>query len=147
MNNQIVQKVIKKNKPKISYFKNMIWAFLIGGIIGLCGEIFFQIYYKFCNFSKENSLSLMSISLVIISSVLTGLGIYDKIGQIAGAGTILPITGFSNSMTSSALESKSEGLVQGIFANMLKLAGTVIISGTIMAFIVSLIIFLSDKLW
>lgn len=147
MNNQIVQKVLKKNKIKISYFKNILWAFLIGGGIGCCGEIFFQIYNNILKLSKESSLSLVSISLIIISSFLTGIGVYDKIGQVAGAGTILPITGFSNSMTSAALESKSEGIIQGIFANMLKLAGTIIISGIIFAFIVSFLIYISGLLW
>lgn len=146
MNNQIVQKVINKNKPKINYFKNLLWAFLIGGLIGLSGEILFKIFHTTLKLSKENSLSLMSMSLIIISSILTGFGIYDKIGQVAGAGTILPITGFSNSMTSVALESKTEGLIQGIFANMLKLAGTVIISGSLVAFVVSFLIYLSEKL-
>lgn len=146
MNNQIVQKVINKNKPKIYYFKNLLWAFLIGGLIGLSGEILFKIFHTILKLSKENSLSLMSMSLIIISSILTGFGIYDKIGQVAGAGTILPITGFSNSMTSAALESKTEGLIQGIFANMLKLAGTVIISGSLVAFVVSFLIYLSEKL-
>ncbi len=147
MNNQTVLTVIKKNKPKIAYFKRMFYAFLFGGSIGFSGEVFFQIYLKVAGLDKETALSLMSITLIVIASLLTGFGVYDKIGQIAGAGTILPITGFSNSMTSAALESKSEGLVQGIFANMLKLAGTVIVSGSIAAFIVGLLAYIGDKLW
>lgn len=147
MNNQIVQEVIKDNKPKIAYFKRMLYAFIVGGSIGLLGEIFFQLYFKIFSLDKETALSLMSISLIVIASILTGVGIYDKLGQFAGAGTILPITGFSNSMTSAALEAKSEGIIQGIFANMFKLAGTVIVSGSISAFIVGLISYLGDKIW
>lgn len=147
MNKQIVQSVIKKNKPKISYLKRMLYAFLIGGLIGFSGEVFYQIYLKIFELEKESALSFMSITLIVIASILTGLGIYDKIGQIAGAGTILPITGFSNSMTSAAMESKSEGIVQGIFANMLKLAGTVIVSGSLIAFLVGLLIYIGEVLW
>lgn len=147
MNNKIVQEVIKENKPRISYFKRMMSAFLVGGSIGMIGEILFQLYFKTFDFDKETSLSLMSITLIVVASIMTGLGIYDKLGQIAGAGTILPITGFSNSMTSAALESKSEGIIQGIFANMLKLAGTVIVSGSLAAFIVGLIAYLGELLW
>lgn len=147
MNNKIVQEVIKENKPRISYFKRMMSAFLVGGSIGMIGEILFQLYSKTFDFDKETSLSLMSITLIVVASIMTGLGIYDKLGQIAGAGTILPITGFSNSMTSAALESKSEGIIQGIFANMLKLAGTVIVSGSLAAFIVGLIAYLGELLW
>lgn len=147
MNNKIVQEVIKENKPRISYFKRMMAAFLVGGSIGMIGEILFQLYFKTFDFDKETSLSLMSITLIVVASIMTGLGIYDKLGQIAGAGTILPITGFSNSMTSAALEYKSEGIIQGIFANMLKLAGTVIVSGSLAAFIVGLIAYLGELLW
>ena len=147
MNKQIVQSVIKKNKPKISYLKRMFYAFFIGGLIGFSGEVFYQIYLKIFELEKESAISFMSITLIVIASILTGLGIYDKIGQIAGAGTILPITGFSNSMTSAAMESKSEGIVQGIFANMLKLAGTVIVSGSLIAFWVGLLIYIGEVLW
>ena len=84
----------------------------------------------------------MSITIIVIASILTGLGIFDKIGQIAGAGTYLPITGFANSMTSSAIESRSEGLIFGILTNMLKLAGTVIVTGVISAFVVSTLLYL-----
>lgn len=147
MNNQIVQQVIKECKPKISYFKRMLLAFLVGGSIGMIGEILFQLYFKVFNLDKETALSLMSITLIVVASIMTGLGIYDKLGQIAGAGTILPITGFSNSMTSAALESKSEGIIQGIFANMLKLAGTVIVSGSLAAFVVGLIAYVGELLW
>ena len=84
----------------------------------------------------------MSITIVFITSILTGLGIFDKIGQFSGAGTIVPITGFANSMTSSAIESKSEGLIMGIMMNMFKLAGAVIVAGVCSAFISGLLIYI-----
>ena len=80
--------------------------------------------------------------LVLIACLLTGFGVYDRIGQFAGAGTIVPITGFANSMASSALESKSEGIIVGIIMNMFKLAGSVIVVGVLSAYILGLIRYL-----
>ena len=90
----------------------------------------------------------MSLTIVGITSVLTAFGLFDKLGQIAGAGTYIPITGFANSMTSSAIEGKSEGLILGIMSNMFKLAGAVIVAGVVSAFISSsLIYFIRWLLW
>ena len=91
---------------------------------------------------KDKSTSLMYIVIVGVTAILTGLGIFDRIGQFSGAGTIIPITGFSNSMTSAALESKSEGIILGIMSNMFKLAGAVIVAGVVSAFVIGTIIFL-----
>ena len=82
------------------------------------------------------------IVMVFLGSLTTGLGLYDKLGQIAGCGTIIPITGFANSMTSSALESKSEGVILGIINNMFKLAGSVIVAGVVSGVVVGAIRYL-----
>ena len=84
----------------------------------------------------------MSLIVVAITSILTAFGLFDKIGQRAGAGTYIPITGFANSMTSSAIEGKSEGIILGIMSNMFKLAGAVIVAGVVSAFISSSLIYL-----
>ena len=95
-------------------------------------------------FDTSDSLANLIMYLIVIlsASLLTGFGLFDKIGQFAGAGTIVPITGFANSVTSAALESKSEGIIQGIMVNMFKLAGAVIVAGVISAFIVSFVIYM-----
>ena len=80
--------------------------------------------------------------MIIIGVILTGIGLYDRIGQFSGAGTIIPITGFANSVSSSAIEYKSEGIVTGIINNIFKLAGSVIVTGVISAFFVSILIYL-----
>lgn len=85
-------------------------------------------------------------TLILISALLTGLGIYDRIGQFAGAGSAVPVTGFANSMASAALEYKSEGLVLGVATNMFKLAGNVIVFGVVAAYIVGMIRFAFEKL-
>ena len=92
--------------------------------------------------SKDDAASWTSLSLVALAVILTGFGLYSKLGEFAGAGTIVPITGFANSLTSSALESKSEGIITGILTNMFKLAGAVIAAGIISAFIVGTVIYL-----
>lgn len=139
---EMKKRILKETNPKINYFKNALMAFLFGGIISLIGEGLLKLYEYVFKLEHNISTSLMSITIIVIASILTGLGIFDKIGQIAGAGTYLPITGFANSMTSSAIESRSEGLIFGILTNMLKLAGTVIVTGVISAFIVSTLLYL-----
>ena len=131
--NEIINNLIKRTEPKRKIFKNAINAFLIGGLICLMAQVFKTIYLNF--FEEQIATTLSTISMIIIASLLTAFGVYDKIGQFAGAGTIVPITGFANSVTSSAMEYRSEGIVTGIINNMLKLAGSIIVTGVISAFI------------
>lgn len=142
MRTKYYEKVLKENKVKRPIFKNAIKAFLVGGLISIFAEGLIDLYHIVFDIEEKTSNNLMSLTIVIIAALLTGLGIFDKIGEFAGAGTIIPITGFSNSMTSSALESKSEGIIKGILTNMFKLAGAIIASGVITAFISALIIYI-----
>lgn len=121
---------------------NCIKAFLVGGSICLIGQVLLYLFEEKMGIKKTEASTLMYIVVVGVTAIMTGLGIFDKIGQFSGAGTLIPITGFSNSMTSSALESKSEGIVLGIMTNMFKLAGAVIAAGVVSGFIFGLIIFL-----
>lgn len=139
---QIIKEVMNKNKPKRNILLNSLKAFLVGGLISVIGQGLLELYQNVFKLENKVSTSLMSITIVFITSILTGLGIFDKIGQFSGAGTIVPITGFANSMTSSAIESKSEGLIMGIMMNMFKLAGAVIVAGVCSAFISSLVIYI-----
>lgn len=141
MKNKVYTKVLENNKIKRPIVKNATKAFLIGGLICLIGEILLNIFIKM-NILEEQAKILMSISLVLVTSILTGIGVFDKIGENAGAGTIIPITGFANSMTSSALESKSEGIILGILTNIFKLAGAVVATGIISAFLFGTIYYL-----
>ena len=120
-------------------FKNMIKAFIVGGIICLIAQIIKTILLNF--FDETLATTLSTLSMIMIASILTAFGVYDKIGQFAGAGTIIPITGFANSVTSSAMEYKSEGVVTGIINNMLKLAGSIIVTGVISSFVVATILY------
>lgn len=142
MKNKIYNKILDSEEVKRPILKNSIFAFLIGGLICLFGECLIVIFNRVFKIELKTSQTLMALVLVTIAAILTGLGVFDKIGEVAGAGTIVPITGFANSLTSSALESKSEGIITGILTNMFKLAGAIIVTGIVSAFVIGTIIFL-----
>ena len=123
--------------PPVLYNSNK--AFLVGGFISLIGQGLQNMYIHYFNFSKEQAGNPTVATLIFLSALLTGLGVYDKIGQFAGAGSAVPVTGFANSIVSAALEHRSEGWVLGIGGNMFKLAGSVIVFGVVAAFFVALI--------
>ncbi|MFY4775909.1 stage V sporulation protein AC [Metabacillus sp. RGM 3146] len=133
---------IKEYQPKPNYFLNCLKAFIIGGLICTLGELLMLMYMTWFNFDEKSAGNPTVATLILISALLTGFGVYDKIGQFAGAGSAVPVTGFANSMTSAALEHKSEGFVLGVASNMFKLAGSVIVFGTVAAYIVGIIRYL-----
>jgi len=116
---------LKYKEPKRKILLNISKAFLVGGIICSVGETIFVIINKWIPKEEANNYTILIV--IFIASILTALGIYDKIGQVAGCGSIVPITGFANSITSSAMESKSEGIVLGVLNNVFRLAGSVIV--------------------
>lgn len=118
---------------------NCIKAFIIGGLICVFGEFLRQIFITYFGFPEKEAANPTVAILIMISITLTGFGIYDKIAQFAGAGTAVPITGFANSMSSAAIEHRTEGLVLGVGCNMFKLAGSVIVFGVVSAFFVALV--------
>ena len=136
--NQIERSVAKK-APGKAKLKNLVMAFVWGGCIGLIGQLVLEGFMKALNLSQQQATGPTLMTFIITASVLTGLGVYDRLGQHAGAGLFIPITGFSNSLTSCALESKSEGLIYGIGSNMFKLAGSVLTYGIVTAYVVGFI--------
>ncbi|MDU4933894.1 MAG: stage V sporulation protein AC [Peptostreptococcaceae bacterium] len=122
-------KYVDQVSPKPTYVKNYILAFIVGGIICMIGQGINDFFMKFIGLDKLAASSATSITLIFIGSFLTGLGVYDLIGKRAGAGSIIPITGFANSIVSPAMEFKREGYVLGIGANMFKIAGPVLVYG------------------
>lgn len=141
MKNKIYNQILDNEQIKRPIIKNSIKAFIIGGFICAFGELLIMLFNKGFKIDEDTSKMLMSFVLVLITAILTGFGVFDKIGEVAGAGTIVPITGFANSLTASALESKSEGIITGILTNMFKLAGAVIATAIISAFIIGSIIY------
>ena len=123
------KKYVEKMSPKPAYLKNCIMAFLVGGLICCIGQGINDIYMKIINLDKLAAASATSMTLIFIGAFLTGLGVYDHIGKRAGAGSIIPITGFANSIVSPAMEFKKEGYVTGVGANLFKIAGPVLVYG------------------
>lgn len=140
--NEKIKKVKNDTEPKRKIFLNFIKAFIVGGLICLIGELVTQGLIKYFSVEQDTANIYSVIIMVFLGSITTGLGLYDRIGQVGGCGTIVPITGFANSMTSSALESKSEGLILGIINNMFKLAGSVIVVGVVSGVVVGLVRYL-----
>ena len=132
------QQMTKNATPKSPIFTNTLKAYAIGGLICAGGQGL-RALYTMWGLSEENIKAAVPITLIVITAILTGLGVFDKIARHAGAGTVVPITGFANSMVSPALEFQSEGFVLGTAANMFKIAGPVIVYGTFAAFLYGLI--------
>ena len=118
---------------------NCLKAFLVGGLICFIGQLISTFYIYYFNFTEQTAGNPTTATLIFITMLLTGFGIYDRIGQFAGAGSAVPVTGFGNAVISSAIEYKTEGFILGVGSNMLKLAGPVIVYGVFSAFVIALI--------
>ena len=129
----------KSIEPKRPILNNCIKAFFVGGIICTIGQILQLFFITYFNFNEKTAVGPTSIVLIFVSALLTGFGIYDHIGQWAGAGSAVPITGFANSIASASIEHKSEGFVLGVAGNMFQLAGAIIVYGVFSAFVVATI--------
>ncbi len=128
-------KMVKKASPNSPIFTNCLKAFLSGGLICVLGQLLLN-FYTGRSFSEEEAALLVSITLIGISAVLTAFGLYGKLGKFCGAGTIVPITGFANSVVSPAIEFKKEGFIFGMAAKMFIVAGPVIVYGTLTSMLV-----------
>ena len=133
--------LIKKFSPPSRVLKNSILAAFTGGVICMLGELLGGVYLSFTNDPKLSS-SLVSITLIIAASILTALGVFDKVARFAGAGTLVPVTGFSNSVTSSAIDSRSEGFISGVGSKIFTVAGPVILFSTVAGTVYGLIYYI-----
>lgn len=135
MNKEEYKKIVDKNTPKENYIKNALIAFLIGGSLGALSELLLRGYSIWFNLPRKEAGIIVTLSLILIASTLTAMGIFDTLVTKVKAALIIPITGFAHSMTSAALEYKNEGLILGIGANIFKLAGSVILFGIVSVYI------------
>ncbi len=136
--NKQYQDYVDKKTPNSPIIKNCFNAFWVGGLICSIGQLILDVC-KFRGFDTEVSGTISSIILIGISAFLTGLNLFNKIGKFAGAGSIVPITGFSNSIVSPAMEYKSEGYVMGVGSKMFTVAGPVLVFGISASIIVGII--------
>ncbi|BBB92946.1 SpoVA protein [Methylomusa anaerophila] len=136
------QQKFKKLQPQPPMIKNITWAFVVGGLICVLGQ-FLTNYFTRLELSTKEAAGPVSTILIFLSSFFTGLGLYDELGKRAGAGSIVPITGFANSIVSPAMEFKREGYVFGVGAKMFTIAGPVLVYGIATAVLIGFIYWLS----
>jgi stage V sporulation protein AC len=136
---------VKQVTPTFSIWKNCLKAFIIGGIICTIGQFFIQ-YFMSLGANKEDAKLYNTIALVFLSILLTGLGIYQKLAKFGGAGTLVPITGFANSVAAPAVEYKREGQVFGIGSKIFTIAGPVILYGIFSSWVLGLIYYILKQI-
>ena len=136
---ELYQTMQNQTAPKSKSWKNIPLAFLTGGLICTIGEAGIHILTEFCGVEQKTAAAWISIGLVAVSAVCTGLGWYAKLCKHAGAGTLVPITGFANGVVSSAIEARTEGWVLGIGTRIFAIAGPVILYGTSASMVYGLI--------
>lgn len=139
------EKMTKRASPPSPKLMNLLKAFWIGGLICAIGEGF-SMLYEFLGADEKTVSSLVPCTLVVIAAVLTALGVFDKIARHAGAGTLVPITGFANAVVSPAMEFQSEGRILGTGANMFKVAGPVIVYGSAAAVVYGAIYYIALRI-
>lgn len=132
---------VKSISPKTKNFKNCFHAFMVGGFICTIGQ-FFRYMLSFAGLSGDTLAGAVSVLLIFLGALLTGIGVYDRIGKNAGAGSIVPITGFANSVASPAIEFKTEGYIYGLAAKMFTVAGPIIVYGVLAGSAVGLVYWL-----
>lgn len=145
MNAMQYDALVKKYSPNSHTFVDTLNAFWIGGLICVLGQFILKLW-SMTGLSQEQAATATSMSLVLLGALLTGAGIYDRIAKIAGAGTVVPITGFANSIVSPAMEFKTEGFVMGMAAKMFTIAGPVIVYGLSASVVYGLIYWITTLL-
>ena len=141
MTNKQYKEYVKEKSPNSKILRNSIFAFLTGGCICTIGQLI-NMFLTSKGFNKETASTITSVIMIFLGAILTGLNIYDDIAKYAGAGTIVPITGFANSIVSSAMEFKSEGYIMGLGAKMFTIAGPVIVFGIIASVVCGVIYYI-----
>ncbi len=144
MTNKDYGKMVEEYTKKSPLWSDCLKAFAVGGFICTIGEAL-RHFYLSLDLSRTLAGTAVSISLILLAAVLTALGVFEKIAKFSGAGTLVPITGFSNSVVSPAMEYKTEGFVTGVGAKMFIVAGPVIVYGTVASIIAGLIYFIFVK--
>lgn len=135
---KIYNQYVKENTPKKSWFINLCKAYLVGGLICTLGQVLTNLYMS-TGMEKESATLYTTLSLIFLSVVFTGLNLYQKLANFAGAGTIVPITGFANSVAAPAIEFKEEGWVFGVGAKIFTIAGPVILYGVVTSWVLGVL--------
>jgi SpoVA protein. len=139
MEKKVYKEIVNRHKPKENRIQNAVISFIIGGMIGAIGQLLIELYSYYLDISTKDATVFMIVTLVFIACLFTALGFFDKWVTFAKCGLIIPITGFAHSMMSSGMEYKKEGPIYGIGSNIFKLAGSVILYGTVAAWFFGMI--------
>ena len=142
MTNEEYRRYTERHAPRSPMGRHLLSAFLVGGLICCLGQFFLRLYLAF-GLEAEEAATAGSVTLVLLGALLTGLGVYDTVAKRAGAGTLVPITGFANSVVAPALEFKTEGFVTGTAVKMFSIAGPVIVYGISASVVYGLILCLT----
>ncbi len=141
---QQYQQMVRQSAPKTRCARNCLRAFWVGGLLCCLGQVFYD-WVLVSGQTQKAASSVASLVLIFLSSLLTALGVFDKIGGYAGAGTLVPITGFANSVVSAGMEFRSEGLIFGTGGKIFNIAGPVVVYGTLFSSLYGFILFLLGK--
>ena len=131
MNRETYKRYADARAPRSPMLKNCFNAFWTGGLICVLGQGLKTVYTQVCGMSAEDGGTLVSVTLVLVAAILSGLGIFDRIAKVAGAGTLVPITGFANAVVSPAIDCRSEGIILGVGTKIFTVAGPVLLYGTL----------------
>ena len=131
MTKETYKKYADARAPRSPLLRDCTRAFLVGGLICCIGQALTDTYTNLCGMEKQDAGTLTAATLVLAAAILTGLGVFDRIAKFAGAGTLVPITGFANAVVSPAIDAKSEGLILGVGAKVFSVAGPVLLYGTL----------------
>lgn len=142
MKNSKYDKIADLHRPEETRTRNALIAFLVGGIVGLLGEVIIEVLCMMFHMSRSDASTFMIMSMILVASLCTALGFFDKLVTKFKCGLLIPITGFAHSMTSAALDYKNEGPIYGIGANIFKLAGSVMLYGIVSAWFFGMIRYL-----
>lgn len=146
MSNKDYDKFVQARAQKSPIAKNCLFAFVIGGIICVLGQVILD-GFTALGLEKTDAGTATSVSLVALSALLTGLNLYNKLGRFGGAGTLVPITGFANAVVSPAMDFKTEGLITGMAAKMFTVAGPVIVFGVSASVVYGIVYWISQMVW
>ena len=145
---QIDKKTYKKfadaHAPRSPLLRDCLLAFLFGGGICTLAQCLRDLYFGICGLPREDAGTLASVSLIFLAALLSGLGIFDRIAKLAGAGTLVPITGFANSVVSPAIDSRAEGLILGVGAKIFSISGPVLLYATLAGGVYGVILFVGS---
>lgn len=146
INKEEYKQYVKKTAPKSPIVKDCILAYVFGGGICVFGQLLFDLYSNITDYEESKVYALVSLTLIFITAVLTGLSVFDDIAKYAGAGTLVPVTGFANSVVSPAIDTKAEGLILGVGAKIFTVSGPVILYGILSGVIYGIILWVVQLL-